>query len=126
MTPETARSLELARHILARSERLAADGYAEIVGHDCYLAAFHAANAYIAATTGKIPVTHHGTNNLFHQLCREKGEIGLEHAAFLSRSYKYKAAADYLGEHYPAPGEVPGILAGAHALLEAVRTALRP
>lgn len=126
MNPEAEHSLGMARRILQRCLALKEAGYPEVVARDCYLVAFHAANAYIAARSGQVPGTHQGTSNLFHKLVREHADIGGEHPVFLSRSYKYKAAADYLGEHYPGQGDLPDILDRAAALLAAVEAALRP
>jgi uncharacterized protein (UPF0332 family) len=84
-------SLEFARYALAGE-------YTEEAGRAAYMAAFHAALAFIAARTGKIPKTHSGTRSEFARLARQEPRISREQIALLGWSYELKNAADYAQE----------------------------
>ena len=64
-------------------------------GRGAYLAAFHAAQAFIFERTGRLAKTHQGVQREFHRLA--KGDTGVDPRlpAFLSQAYNLKAAADY-------------------------------
>ena len=84
-----------ARQSLAAGPYMLAGGFTDAAGREAYMAAFHAALAFIIARTGNEPKTHHGTHVEFARVART--ETGIEHAmvALLSRSYVLKNAADY-------------------------------
>jgi len=84
-----------ARKSLASGRYLLAGGFAEEAGREAYMAAFHAALAFIILRTGGEPKTHHGAQTEFARLARM--EAGMDHAfvAFLSQSYRLKSIADY-------------------------------
>lgn len=81
-------ALEFARYALAGE-------YTEEAGRSAYMAAYHAALAFISARTGKSPKTHSGTRSEFARLAREEPDISREQVSLLGRSYELKNVADY-------------------------------
>jgi uncharacterized protein (UPF0332 family) len=51
--PETADYLDKAQHCLAGAKTIAAAGLPDVAAREAYLAAYHAAEAYIFECTGK-------------------------------------------------------------------------
>ena len=95
MTPEAERTLEKARRCLANARAILAIGIGEDAGRGAYLAGFHAAQAYIFETAGKVARTHNGVQALFVQLARNDQRLPPELLPFLSQAYHLKAVADY-------------------------------
>ena len=95
MTPEAADHLAKAHQCLARARVILAAGVGEDAGRNAYLAAFHAAQALIAARTGKDAKTHKGVHTEFARLTRNEPRIDAELRRFLPQSYDLKAIADY-------------------------------
>jgi uncharacterized protein (UPF0332 family) len=113
LTPETGRYLDKARECLARARIILTAEVGEDAGRNAYLAAFHAAQAFLFARTGKVARTHHGVYVQFSKLAAGEPQIEPELQRFLSQSYNLKAVADY--ELGPSTG-VP--LARAAAAIE--------
>ena len=91
MKLETERYLAKADECLANAARTTITNDA---GRSAYLAAFHAAQALIFESTGRVAKTHHGVHSEFSRLTLGKPELdGLY--VFLSNSYNLKAVADY-------------------------------
>lgn len=91
MKLETERYLAKADECLANAARTTITNDA---GRSAYLAAFHAAQALIFESTGKIAKTHHGVHSEFSRLTMGKLELdGLY--VFLSNAYNLNAVADY-------------------------------
>ena len=126
MSPEAEEQLALAHYGMKRVEWEATGPFPELAAREAYLAALHAACAYIAQHVGRVPKSHSGVQAQFHDLCRQRGEIAPVHPRFLSEAYAYKAAADYLGKRHPDFADLPGIIASARALIAAVEAALTP
>ena len=104
MTPETALHLAKADRLLATAEKLLAQGFANNSARDAYLAAYHAAQAYIVEHAGRAAKTHSGVHSQFAQLALHEARIGEEMSAFLPRAYRLKAVADYeFGEDAEIP-----------------------
>jgi uncharacterized protein (UPF0332 family) len=82
-----------------------------------YLANFHMAQALIYETTERILKTHRGVQTEFARLTRPDPGIDKELRAVLSRSYDFKAFADYFS------GPVASI--SSEQAAEAVATARR-
>jgi uncharacterized protein (UPF0332 family) len=80
-------NLEFARNALAGE-------YAEEAGRSAYMAAFHAALAFIAFRTGKSPGTHSGTRSEFARLARDERRIHRDQVSLLGWSYELKNVAD--------------------------------
>ena len=64
-------------------------------GRSSYLAAFHAAQAFIFERTGKIAKSHKGVHTEFARLVKDRSELDRSLAASLQRAYNLKAVADY-------------------------------
>lgn len=95
MKGETAAYLERARAILAEARAVAEIGVSRVAGREAYLAAFHAAEAYIFERSGKTSKTHRGVRALFNELARDDAGIPPECAEFLSDGFDLKSVADY-------------------------------
>jgi uncharacterized protein (UPF0332 family) len=96
---------EAGGHILKARENIGfaryalAGEYTEEAGRGAYMAAFHAALAFIVASTGKSPKTHSGTRSEFARLARGEQRISREQVSLLAWSYELKNVADYGQEH---------------------------
>jgi uncharacterized protein (UPF0332 family) len=64
-------------------------------GRAAYLAAFHAAQAVIFERSSKVVKSHKGVNIEFLRLTRDDPVFTQDQRGFLSRSYNFKAVADY-------------------------------
>jgi uncharacterized protein (UPF0332 family) len=95
MKDEARLYLEKAGQLLETSRHLAADGYNNDAGRNAYLAGLNAAQAFIAAHTGKAAKTHNGVNTKFAELAREDSRVTALSRAFLSQHYQLKDIADY-------------------------------
>jgi uncharacterized protein (UPF0332 family) len=84
-----------ARESLAFARYALAGQYTEEAGRSAYMAAYHAAMAFIVARTGKSPKTHSGARSEFGRLAREEPRIGRGQVSLLGWSYELKNAADY-------------------------------
>ena len=87
---------------LAKARRAVANGHYQLAGDFVeeaaragYLAAFHAAQAYVVSRTGKHAKTHSGLRATFSRLAHERSEIAPDLLSFLGLAYEYKAIADY-------------------------------
>ncbi|HEX5319546.1 MAG TPA: HEPN domain-containing protein [Stellaceae bacterium] len=125
MTPEVAEHLEKAKHCLENARVILAAGIGEDAGRNAYLAAFHAAQAFILARRGRVAKTHHGVHVAFHELASREPDLQ-DLPAFLSRAYELKAMADYevgSGADVPADEAIAAI-SGADQFVARVGFAL--
>ena len=88
MKPETERFADQANAMLGA-------GLPEDAARASYLANFHMAQALIYETTERVLKTHRGVQTEFARLTRDGQGIDKELRATLSRSYDFKAFADY-------------------------------
>ena len=95
MKPETAEYLDKARHCLVGAKTIAAAGLPDVAAREAYLAAYHAAEAYIFECTGKAAKTHRGVRSQFSRLARQEPGIEREFLTFLAEGYEFKTIADY-------------------------------
>ena len=95
MRIEAADYLSKARQCLVEARGIAAAGFPGVAAREAYLAAFHAAEAYIFKHTGKAAKTHRGVRTQFTRLAQREPRIEAELPAFLRESYEFKAVADY-------------------------------
>ena len=95
MTPEAAQYLDKARRCLADARVIAANPIPHIAAREAHLAAYHAAEAYLQARTGKSAKTHAGLRSEFARLAREEPRIERGFVTFLARAYELKSIADY-------------------------------
>lgn len=117
MKPPTGAYLEKAREHLDHADRMLSVDLTEDAGRAAYLAGFHAAQALIFETEGRVFKTHSGVRSEFLRLTKGDPAVTAELRAFLGQAYQLKAIADY----ETGPGSrVPAEKAG-----EAIRTARR-
>ena len=95
MKAETADYLAKARATLGDAEKIATLPLPHIAAREAYLAAFHAAEAYIFEQTGKAAKTHRGVRSEFARLAKAEPRIGRDLVTFLGSAYQFKARADY-------------------------------
>ncbi|HJU16296.1 MAG TPA: HEPN domain-containing protein [Stellaceae bacterium] len=95
MKPETADYLEKARRCLQNAIKISEAEVFDVAAREAYLAAYHAAEAYIFGQTGKAAKTHHGVRSRFSRLARQEPRIAEEFSAFLRIGYDLKVTADY-------------------------------
>jgi uncharacterized protein (UPF0332 family) len=95
VTPEATDYLGKARQCLASARAILAIKESNDAGRDAYLAAFHAAQAFIFAGTGKIAKTHRGLHSEFARLAKDDPRIDKSFPVFLTQAYNLKAVADY-------------------------------
>jgi uncharacterized protein (UPF0332 family) len=92
---QTSAFLDKARELLDQAETIFGTGLYEPAGRTAYLAGFHAAQALIFETTGRIFKSHGGVQGEFRRLVRHDARVDDEIRAFLGRTYDLKAIADY-------------------------------
>lgn len=95
MTPEVTDYLEKARQCLRFAQININVQLGNDAGRNAYLAAFHAAQAYIFFRKGAAAKSHNGVHSEFSRLTREEPSIDKELRRFLSQAYNLKAVADY-------------------------------
>lgn len=95
MTPEAVAFLVKADDVLERGQIMIRVSLFQDAARAAYLAAFHAAQAYIFERTQKIFKTHHGVQTEFARLTRDDPRADAQRRRFLSQAYEYKALADY-------------------------------
>jgi uncharacterized protein (UPF0332 family) len=115
---------EAGGHILKARENISfaryalAGDYTEEAGRGAYMAAFHAALAFIVARTGKSPKTHSGTRSEFARLARGERRISREQVWLLGWSYELKNVADYGQEHSVSIADAERAINEASRLIE--------
>ena len=95
MTPEARRSLEKADNCLTTARAELAINLGSEAARNTYLAAFHAARAFIFERTGNVIKRHESVHREFHRLAKDEPAIDKELLPFLSQGYNMKAIADY-------------------------------
>ena len=98
--------LKKAGQKLEEAEVLLEHKHYEAAGCNSYLAAYHAALAYLQHKTQATAKTHSGVHSLFHQTAKDDPRISDELRRFLGYAYNLKAIADYeLGPGAEIPEE---------------------
>lgn len=95
MTRETADFLAKAHRLAADASPMLEAGFVEAAARTADLAGFHAAQALIFDQTGRVLKTHNGVQAEFARLVRDDGRFEARQRSFLSRTYEFKAIADY-------------------------------
>ncbi|MGQ0443599.1 MAG: HEPN domain-containing protein [Beijerinckiaceae bacterium] len=113
MKPQSAAFLEKAREVLGDVETMLDVDLTNAAGRTVYLTGFHAAQALIFETHGRVLKTHTGVRTEFARLVKDDARIDGELRAFLGLTYQLKAIADY--ESGP----------GSHVSPETARAALQ-
>jgi uncharacterized protein (UPF0332 family) len=117
VTPEAVRYLAKARECLIGATANLALPLPDIVAKEAYLAAYHAAEAFIFEREGRAVKTHRGVRNRFAHLARSEPRIVADFTAFLGRGYKLKEKADY--------GTDPADVVSLEKAQDAIETARR-
>jgi uncharacterized protein (UPF0332 family) len=94
MKPETAHCLTKARECLDGTKQIAGLPLPQVAAREAYLAAFHAAEAYIFEQTGRTVKTHRGLRTTFSRLVRNEPRIAPD-LTFGARAYELKSIADH-------------------------------
>jgi len=117
LKPEAAQYLRRAEATLRKAEAILAIGITDIAAREAYLAAFHAAEAFIFEVTGKVAKTHRGVRSEFARLTRQQATL-VQCVDFLSRGYEWKTDADYGtgGDIEPAPSQAAAAIEDARAI----------
>ena len=95
MKAETADYLVKARATLADAQKIAALPLPHVAAREAYLAAFHAAEAYIFEQSGKAAKTRRGVRSEVPRPVRTEPRIGRDLVTFLGAAYQFKTRADY-------------------------------
>lgn len=93
--PESAAYLAKAQQALKEARIVIANELPEAAGRAAYLAAYHAAQAFIFEMTGKAAKSHNGVRSEFARLAKDDPRINPTFPSFLARAYNLKATADY-------------------------------
>lgn len=116
MKPEAASFLRKSRDFLAKAQDLLdAHQWPDEAGRAAYLAGFHAAQAFLFESTGKVFKSHKGVQKEFLRLTKDDLHFDMELRAFLGRAYNLKTIADY--------ETGPGSQVSAEAARNAIQTA---
>lgn len=115
MTPEAQRSLDKADECITTARAEVAISLSNDAGRNAYLAAFHAARAFIFERTGKVIRRHGGVHSEFHRLAKDEPAIDTSLPPFLSQAYNMKAIADY--------DTRPGAFVSSESAVAAIETA---
>jgi uncharacterized protein (UPF0332 family) len=95
VTPEASRFLDKAHRLLEHAKTMLRVELNEDAGRTAYLSGFHAAQAYIFESIGKVLKSHNGVQTEFLRLSRNNPDFSPELRSFLSQTYNLKAIADY-------------------------------
>ena len=96
MTPQSAAFLEKSRRFLAKAQDLFdVHHWPDEAGRAAYLAGFHAAQAFLFETTGKVFKSHKGVQSEFSRLTKDDPRFTPDQRVFLPQTYNLKAIADY-------------------------------
>jgi uncharacterized protein (UPF0332 family) len=96
MKPETAAFLRKSGKCLVKAQSLFdAHHWPDEAGRMAYLAGFHAAQALLFESSGKVFKTHRGVQTEFARLTKDDPRFDMELRAFLGRAYNLKVIADY-------------------------------
>jgi uncharacterized protein (UPF0332 family) len=79
MKPETAERLSKAQECLDGAKQITTLPLPQVAAREAYLAAFHAAEAYIFEQTGRTVKTHRGLRATFSRLARDEPRIAPEY-----------------------------------------------
>jgi uncharacterized protein (UPF0332 family) len=128
MKPEAERSLEKAAECLSTARAELDINLSSEAGRNAYLAAFHAARAFIFERTGKLIKRHTGVQREFTRLAQAEPGIDKSSPVFLSQAYNLKAVADYEtgpGSIVP-PERAAAALETATRFVNCIRSVLTP
>ena len=117
MKAQTSAYLDKSRELLDEANAILRIDFYEAAGRTAYLAGFHAAQALIFETSGRIYKSHSGVHSEFSRLVKDDPRVDDDLRAFLGRTYSLKAIADY--------ETGPGSHVSAESARDAIATARR-
>jgi uncharacterized protein (UPF0332 family) len=92
MTTPVADHIVKARQSLKEARAVLTIDLAEAAGRAAYLAAYHAAQAFVLDRTGKTAKTHSGVRSEFARLAKDESRLDRSYSSFLARAYNLKSA----------------------------------
>ncbi|MEO9191407.1 MAG: HEPN domain-containing protein [Acetobacteraceae bacterium] len=106
MKPESADYLAKARECLDAAKAINALPLPQVAAKEAYLAAYHAAHAFVFESTGKAMKSHSGMRTMFASVTKDDPRVDRTLASLLARAYKFKEVADYgVGSQAPITAE---------------------
>jgi len=114
---QTSAYLDKSRELLDGANAILRIDLYEAAGRTAYLAGFHAAQALIFETSGRVYKSHSGVHGEFSRLVKDDPHVDDDLRAFLGRAYSLKAIADY--------ETGPGSHVSAESARDAIATARR-
>jgi uncharacterized protein (UPF0332 family) len=93
--PGTADYLAKADEFPGAARKVIAIRLPAVAAKEAYLAAYHAAQAFVFEATGKAAKTHSGVRTLFTRVAKDDPRIDPAFASRLANACKYKEIADY-------------------------------
>jgi len=84
---QTSAYLDKARELLDNADAILRIDLYEAAGRTAYLAGFHAAQAFIFETSGRIYKTHSGVHGEFSRLVKDDPRVDDQLRAFLGQAY---------------------------------------
>jgi uncharacterized protein (UPF0332 family) len=95
LTPEAAETLATAHQHLSDAKAIRGLNIGHVAAREAYLAAFHAAEAFIHERTGRAIKTHTGLRTVFARLAKDEPRLDPTFTQFLANAYDLKSLADY-------------------------------
>ena len=115
-----------ARRFLDMARLSLTGDFDEMAGRDAYLAAYHAALAYIAVHDPDAPKTHRGVHNRFSMVAKDDPRVDAEFVTFLARAIVIKNAADYSTDPNVTKPQAEAAIATAAKFVDAISSILTP
>jgi uncharacterized protein (UPF0332 family) len=122
MRPESADYLPRARECLYAAKQINAMPLPQVAAKEAYLAAFHAAHAFVFESTGKAVKSHRGMRTMFARIAKDDSRIDRTLASLLGRAYKFKEVGDYAvgSQGVVTVNEARGVIDIAQRFVDAV------
>lgn len=124
MKPETVDLIDKSRQTLANARTIRAAGVPEVAAREAYMAAFHAAQAFLFERNGRTPKTHAGVHGTFGRIAKDDPRLGPELGRFLPDAYTYKEIADYAPKRTVTAADAVEAIEQAERFLATVEAAL--
>jgi uncharacterized protein (UPF0332 family) len=70
-------------------------GLQRVAARSAYYATFHAAEAMIFETSGRVVKTHSGVRTTFSNIAKDNARLGADLGKILAKGYEYKEISDY-------------------------------
>ncbi len=121
LTPQAARELAAARQHLAAAKAIVGLDVGYVAGREAYIAAYHAAEAFIHDRTGSLAKTHRGLRTQFARLAQTEPQLDPGFSRFLANAYEIKSVADYGDEpESVSPDAARAIVRMAEQMIDAI------